>query len=76
MTATGLLNSLEALEVLGLYNPANKAKPNKKYLCYLNKRGLLKRMKLGHKTILYRKSECENLLKRAEKEGILLTSKP
>lgn len=75
MTKTGYLNSVEALEVLGLYNPANKAKPNVMYLQYLNKRGLLKRLKLGHKTMLYRKSDCEALVKKAEKEGIFLTTK-
>lgn len=76
MTATGYLNSKEALETLGLWNPANGTKPNVMYLKWLNARGLLKRIKTGPRTIIYKKSDCEALLKKAELQGIMLTSKP
>jgi hypothetical protein len=76
MTSTGYINAKEALEVLGLYNPASGTKPNSIYLTYLNRRGLLKRFKVGHRTISYRKVDCENLFKKACNEGIILTAKP
>lgn len=76
MTTEGLLNSTEALEVLGLYNPANKAKPNHRYLGWLAKRDLLKRIKLGPRTIVYDINDCKKLFEKAKKQGISLTAKP
>lgn len=76
MTSQGLLNSIEALEYLGLYDPDRKPKPNVTYLTWLHKRGLLKREKKGHHTIRYKKSSLDACLKKAEELGELLTTKP
>jgi hypothetical protein len=76
MTKGGLLNSVEALEVLGLWNPADGTKPNVMYLKWLADRGLLPRIKLGHRKIVYKKADCERLLERAAEQGIPLTTNP
>ena len=70
------LTSTQALEVLGLYDPAKNRKPNQRYLCYLAKRGLLPRIKLGSRTIKYKLEDCESLLERCITQGLNLTAKP
>jgi hypothetical protein len=72
MTKNGLLSPKEALEALGLYNPALHKKPWVRQLTDLNKRGLLNRIKAGKKTFLYKKVDCDLLLKKAETEGLNL----
>lgn len=75
MTSSGLLNTREALEILGLWNPVSGTKPNHRYLKYLELRGLLTRIKLGSRTIVYKKSDCEKLFKMACEQGLQLTTK-
>jgi hypothetical protein len=76
MTRNGLLTPVEALEILGIYNPEGKAKPNTDYLTRLNKRNLLAPIKLGTKTFRYKMSDCQRLLKMVEETGLNLTLKP
>ena len=76
MTKTGLLNSKEALEALGLWNPADQTKPNHRYLKWLCDRNLLPRIKLGQRKFVYQKTDCEKLLSMAVEDGILLTTNP
>jgi hypothetical protein len=64
-----LLNSKEALKMLGLGK-------NHRYLKYLNDRNLLPRVVLGPRTFRYEIEDCQNLVKRAKTEGLLLTVKP
>ena len=71
-----LLNSKQALEILGLWNPASGTKPNHRYLKYLADRHLLPRVRLGFRKIVYQKSDCERLFKMAAEQGLLLTAKP
>lgn len=75
MTST-YLNSVEALQRLGLYKPESGSKPNVRYLNYLTERNLLPRIVLGPRTFRYDLEDLENLLERVKNEGILLTSKP
>lgn len=76
MTTSGLLNSKEALQVLGLWNPADGTKPNHRYLKWLSDRDLLPRIKLGHKKIVYQKKDCERLFEMAKEQGLQLTTRP
>jgi hypothetical protein len=76
MTKTGLINAKEALELLGLYNPADTYKPNTKYLKWLSDRGLLPRIKVGHRKIVYQESDCKMLLEKVKSEGLCLTVNP
>jgi hypothetical protein len=76
MTRNGLLNSVEALEILGIYNPSGKAKPKTDIITWLVQRGLLKRIAVGPRTFRYRQSDCEKLLEKSINEGINLRLKP
>jgi hypothetical protein len=76
MTMSGLCSPTEALQILGLYNPDTDKKAYTCHLTNLAKRGLLKRVKVGHRSIVYKKKDCEALFERAEKEGLNLKQKP
>lgn len=69
---TELLDSVQALQALELYNPAKGTKPNTRYLLNLVKRGLLPRIELGKRTFRYDINDCERLLNKVKHEGLQL----
>lgn len=71
-----LLNSRQALQYLGLWDPLSGHEPNHRYLKYLSERELLPRMILGHKTIRYERDSLDYVLNLVKKTGIRLTDKP
>jgi predicted DNA-binding transcriptional regulator AlpA len=76
MTKNGLLSPKEALELLGLYNPETDKKAYTCHLTNLNKRGFLKPVRLGYRSLMWKKKEIDALNVRVEKEGIKLKQKP
>lgn len=62
-----LLTTSEALEKLKL--------TNHRYLCYLNRRGLLPRLKFGHRTFRYEEQAIERLIEMVKNQGINLMTK-
>jgi len=76
MCPSDYITSKEALQVLGLYDPAKHKRAKIEVLSWLEERGLLEKIKINARVVKYRRIQCENLFERHIKERLSLTINP